>query len=597
MATYLRLGSHLLANELSSDPFGTIHRGIALEGKGDTWSFAGHRLVRTFAGPIQDAGPEARLDEAPGISALLAGARGFGTGYTLSTLCPIQAACDYLPGRGLAHVLDRIRATATPFTVDHALTVLQGLAQALATLHAKGLSHGGLSPHSVWVGFEGDINLLDAPHAAALRAVATHLPALAPYRARAGATPLQADLFALGAILFETLTLAPLPTTEGLPAALAAPTLAAAHEDMPIPADLRAFLERLLLDLRPFASVEEFNGALETLLFDADYNPSVFNLAFFMHTTLKDEIEADARDMKADLAANFAPFMAAPSSASALAPEPPPPAQGKRPIILVAGLVAAAALAALVGLTLSGARQNKDLLRKLATLQQEKDANDQKLKDVAAQELAQKELQAQLTQQATEAATPEERAKAKRDLLEAKAKTEALAKQREAIQREARHLAATGQTLTTPTSAPSAALATPQPQAAPIAQPSAAPQPPAPAPSPQASPARAEAPAVDVIELPPTLIGRVQPTVPRLGNKAFLPAALRSGDIKVALQVYVDAQGHPVKVKITRGVDGPFGYNDASNTAALASKYAPALRDGKPVAAWLNVEYNYGRAQ
>ncbi len=34
MGTYTRLGSHLLASELASDPFGSVHRAVVIAGSG-----------------------------------------------------------------------------------------------------------------------------------------------------------------------------------------------------------------------------------------------------------------------------------------------------------------------------------------------------------------------------------------------------------------------------------------------------------------------------------------------------------------------------------------------------------------------------------
>ena len=44
-------------------------------------------------------------------------------------------------------------------------------------------------------------------------------------------------------------------------------------------------------------------------------------------------------------------------------------------------------------------------------------------------------------------------------------------------------------------------------------------------------------------------------------------------------------------------MDGPFGYNEAATTAALASDYAPAQRGTKASTGWLNIEYNFGHPQ
>ena len=56
----------------------------------------------------------------------------------------------------------------------------------------------------------------------------------------------------------------------------------------------------------------------------------------------------------------------------------------------------------------------------------------------------------------------------------------------------------------------------------------------------------------------------------------------------------MDEQGRPLKVLITSGVEGPFGYNESAQASAMGSTYAPGTRNGKPAKAWLNLSYNFG---
>jgi len=88
--------------------------------------------------------------------------------------------------------------------VDHALSVLQGVSQGLTYMHAKDLSHGVLSPHSVWVSFEGATQILDAPFAQLIQSLLPKCPLLAKqmehYRPAPGVSAFQQDFFALGAI-------------------------------------------------------------------------------------------------------------------------------------------------------------------------------------------------------------------------------------------------------------------------------------------------------------------------------------------------------------------------------------------------------------
>jgi hypothetical protein len=88
---------------------------------------------------------------------------------------------------------------------------------------------------------------------------------------------------------------------------------------------------------------------------------------------------------------------------------------------------------------------------------------------------------------------------------------------------------------------------------------------------------------------------RATPTQPRILNKNFLPPSLWNSDIHVSVKVYVDANGRPRKVAIDKGVEGATGYTDAAKQAAYDSTYSPATKGGKPVSAWLTVDFNFGK--
>ena len=252
MGTYTRLGSYLLTSELTSDPFGAIHRAVVIVGT----RFDRHILVRTFSEELFQAGMNTRLPEAGRVVPLLGGARTYGLGYRIESGKAPHVAWDYVPGRSLAQLIEKARQEQIPFGVDHALTVIQGVAQGIVQMQAKGISHGVLSPHSVWVSFEGATQIVDAPYAALAKAMLAKAPTakrkLAPYLQGPENNGLQQDLFALGAILYELLTFEHLPIGGDLQAVLDQATLKAAQEDAPLPAEIRAFLGRLLLGRQPF---------------------------------------------------------------------------------------------------------------------------------------------------------------------------------------------------------------------------------------------------------------------------------------------------------------------------------------------------------
>ena len=311
MGTYTRVGSYLLASELASDPFGAIHRAVVIAGS----SFDRHVLVRTFSEELFQAGLGSRLAEAGRVVPLLGGARVFGVGYRIESGKTPHVAWDYVPGRSLAQLIDKAKQEQIPFGVDHALTVIQGVSQGVVQMQAKGVSHGLLSPHSVWVSFEGATQLVDAPFASVAKSLLAKAPTakhkLASYLQGPDNDPLQQDLFALGALLYELLTFERLPVGGDFQSILDQATLKAAQEEAPLPAEIRAFLGRLLLGRQPFATMEAFNTELERVLYDGEYSPTTFNMAFFMHTLFREENDRDALAMKAEQGDNYLAYTAA----------------------------------------------------------------------------------------------------------------------------------------------------------------------------------------------------------------------------------------------------------------------------------------------
>ncbi len=393
MASYKRLGSFFLAEVLAANPGGEVVRAISATGG----AFSRHHLLRTFSEDLLEAGLGSRWGEARRQASLLVGARGLGANYRFEGGKPACVVCDYVPGRTLATVLEKTRAEGIPLGVDHALTVLQTMTSAILVMHDKNIHHGSLSPNSVWVGFEGATQILDAPFGAIVQGLLPKAPALqaalAPYRAAAAANAFQQDLFALGAMFYELLTLERLPGGGQIPGALAGATLKAAQDEAPIPEEVLGLLRRLLLVEPPFATSAELNSTLERVLYDGDYSPTTFNMAFLMHTLFRNEVEADAQAMKSDQGATFAP--PAPAEAAAHKPAREPGRTGN--VLLAGGVVAAlCGVAGMFFLYQQSNRQHqldqRSLQARLAAFQHEKEANDARLAEIARQEEAQRTL-------------------------------------------------------------------------------------------------------------------------------------------------------------------------------------------------------------
>jgi len=586
MTTYNRLGSYLTVSELAGDPFGKIHRGLTIAGS----AFERHCLLRTFSEEFLNAGLSSRSEEIGHNVAMLLGSRGFGANYQVEGGKTPHIACDYIPGRNLAQMIDKAKVEQIPLGVDHALSVLQGLAQALIGLDNKGLHHGILSPYSIWISFEGAAHILDAPYACVLGSMLPKCPvasaSLARYRPSASSA-LHQDLFALGAILYELLTFEKLPAQDQIPAALSHASLKAAQDDAPIPAEILGLLNRLLLVSKPFESTGAFNAELESVLYDGDYSPTTFNMAFFMHTLFREENDHDNQAMKVDQAADFTPFIQTSDTSQRSVLNQGP----DRSVIIKWGVMATVVIALAVGglawaIHVKG-EENRKLQEELAKVQNALLSNQQKLADLGSQEMSAARATQELADKAAKA-KGEEKAKLEKELAEAKKKQEDIQKQKAEAMRTQQEL----QTRTTAI----AQLAQSQPTLPP-----ATPAPATPQPTPQPvvqTPQPTQAPVVPAVqqqatyteEVPPTLSRRAGVNTPRVG---FVPPSLRNTDLLVVVRVQVDAQGRPTKAFVVKGIDALPAYNDSAREAALASSYSPATKDGRPVAGTCSVDYKF----
>jgi serine/threonine protein kinase len=630
MATYSRMGAYLLAGELSADPLGKLHRGVAIVGN----SFDRHVLVRTFSDEMLHAGLGAKLPEAAKVMPLLSGSKAFGLGYRVEGGSTTYVACDYLPGRSLAQMIEKARHEQIPFGVDHALSVIQGLAQAVVHLHSKGLAHGCLSPHSVWVSFEGATQVLDAPFSGIVKSLLAKTPffkaSLESYAKDTGSNPLAQDLYALGAILYELLTFEKLPLGGNPASAIAEATLKAAQEDASIPKEIQNLLQRLLLVGTPYNSVNDFNAELDRVLYDGDYSPTTFNMAFFMHTLFREENDRDVQAMKSDQSEDFAAYASAVEAAKVRPVAMAPVAKEGEVVAQVSTLVKVGVLVGgivlamggfLVWKNMSSNRQLAEMQTQLAALQQEQALAQQKAADLQNQESAVKKQKEQLTQQVSEAKTTTEKEQLKKKIEEATAREAEISRQRQEEERKlseskartqqlAAAAAARIQAQSPPPAPPAPAPSVPAPS--PSQNPAAAqnrpaePSKPAPAPAPAPSPAvtqtaaptpsaptptQAPAQAREVVEVPANVVERSTPSYPSRARNNMNPNRLADQVVKV--RVFVDPSGKPQKVTILEGPGGPWGYEDAAQDAALKSTFTPATKDGRPVGGFIMMSFTF----
>lgn len=560
-----RLGDYRLTAELARDPFGTLHRAVRVEGG----AFGRHALLRRFDPALLAGGLRERLGEAIAHSLRMGEARG------LAPHCRIYhragepwVAYDLEPGLSLADLLKACRSQGLPLGLDHVLTVMRDLAGVLERLHEKGVDHGLLVPSLVWVSFEGAVTLLDAPVAPLLREMLR--PPFAPgleALAQAPASGAARDLHLLACLGWQMLTQA--SKVPERPEALLEHLDAWSHEgDQPLAPALREIFARMVGLGPAFADLAAFQEASGVALHLEDHAPSTFNLAFLVHTALRERVTADLRALDAERVATWTVSQTVP-----ILPVAPPAAPRRRRRGALWGGLGAALLAVAGGLFLirrAGDREAEALRQALAEAQRHKAEVDQTRADLDAkvvQEAARKQQLERELALARDAARLEALAReleaARQRQIELQARQAQVRAQAEAAEMQARRLqakAAVPVALPTLPAAPSLPSASAKPL-------------PVPPPAPTALPTKAAA----------------DESVPRLAQAAPLRLAGPRPEGRLRLRVFVDEQGRPLRATVMEGPGGAVA--DAAVAAALASTFLPARRDGQPVRGWAEMGY------
>ena len=272
---------------------------------------------------------------------------------------------EFLESKSLKAIFKRCRQEAFPFSVDHALLIASKACSALEQAHARKSEtgsryfHGLVTPPNVIVTYEGEVRVRGfGTWPSRVREAGgidgEDRPYLAPEQAAGGMGDTRSDTFAVGALLFEMLTGQPLLADgrSGDPAAkvVQAKQWNPASDDDSLPKPIAEILRKALAadPAARYSEIQEMRKAVDTLLFSGDFTPTTFNLAFFMHSLFRDDIERESRRLKEEREASYveaiAEEAARPSNASSVAvPEPvAPPAAPVPPAVAPAHPVAAA---------------------------------------------------------------------------------------------------------------------------------------------------------------------------------------------------------------------------------------------------------------
>jgi len=330
-----KLGRLVLLEETEAGPLGREYRAARL-GPGGL-----ERLVsvQRFS-PVVSAHPEAtrRLMEEARVVARLHNpglVRVLGVGRTDQVF---YVSTEIIEGRTLATIFEKCRRDSFPFAADQALMVASRAASALEYVHGKKdetgrrLFHGLLTPARLIVTYHGEVKikglgLWTSLHGTDLIGPDDRLH-LAPEQAAGEEGDQASDVYALGLILLEALTgVAPDgddPARRLLPSAETGSS--AGRGSLPEPL---AELLRRALTPEPsarFPGMTELRKAIDALLFSGDFAPTTFDLAFFMHTLFREEMDREAAALDEARRADYGEFIGGESPAPLTPPPTPPPA-------------------------------------------------------------------------------------------------------------------------------------------------------------------------------------------------------------------------------------------------------------------------------
>ena len=563
-----RAGAHPLTEKLGEDPFGALYRGVQLREGG----FHRHLLVRVFSEELRRAGLGAKFPAAQAALLKLGELKAYERYRLEEGECPLSTL-PYLAGRSLAEVLDRIRRGANPMPMDSGLALIFSLAHEVAKLRGQGFHHGLLNPHTVWVGFDGQLHVLDAPLAGAFHELLPAAPALRAalqaYDPPAHLDEAGRDLWQLGALAYELLTRQTLPLADARQLARreAVERLGEGTDGRePLPSELKRMLHRMLGTEGGFPSIEAFERDMERVLFDGEHVPTTFGLAFYMHDLFLKETRAEALAIPAEKESDYFSHTDAAAALKGriqdnlalLAETPLPQAKPHRRILPIA--IGAAVLLAAGGGFLAfrshGEAEIQALKAQVAASERRSAEISVQQGDLEQRKLDEAKARARTEAQLADARTAAAQTELQRQLDETRQRQAALDRQQAGLAAEQRRLAEERQSY--------------ERRAAPVAA--------------QAPPSVASAAAMPApTDAAPRLLAPVT---------CGLPPGFRGDGSPVKVRVFISEQGRPQKAMV---LSGDPALADLAKAAALAGAYAPAAHGGAPSRDWVTVSVPFVR--
>lgn len=423
-----KFGKYIFLEEQESSVLGTTWRAAELAG-----AKIDHHLLADILAPslAADAGFRDQFIKQSSLSAKLEHPNILRKLSTAHEAGEVISLYEYQEGFSLEKVIKRCQNEMNPFSVDHALLVVSKLLSALAYAKTKHLTHGFVNPSMIFVTHEGEIKLKGFSFSSAMRSAKTP-PAFGDYYRHYipagfqlnGEDRDRMDIFGCGAILFEMLVGEPFKPGSNVAAVVGAAETADGEAIAP---KIAAIVLNALDETRPSAykDIQKMAKDMDELLFSGEYSPTTFNLAFFMHSAFRVEMEELGEKIGSERNRTFAeapapvPAKAAPVAVAAIPVEPtpvaamPPPRQayagGSKPKskmpLMLGGIAALLVIVIAVVLLMPKQGANDDTLSQIAdqiSQEGEADAKERQASELDELRRQNEQQQALLREQAEE---------------------------------------------------------------------------------------------------------------------------------------------------------------------------------------------------
>jgi len=367
---YDSFGPFVLFKKLEADSLGDLWRAARIEGN----QLGATLALRRLSGGSREAlvaTAHAASEIVPQLS---------GTSFARDQVVGVVdhtpfVTWDYQGGRSLRFIIDRARGgngtQPNPLPLDQAIVIIEKVALSLATTAdlrdgaGQRLWHGALLPQFVWISDDGEIRVAGQLLGAGIMAslgdlkVSGEVARYFPPEARTVTQPRNTDVYSLGALLFLLVTGQEPPDAATASAFVPAVRAAKTMTGTAVPDDIRVILDKSF-NLDPsmrYQSIGDMKQAISALAHGGKYSASTFNLAFYLNTLLKKEMETEAAEREKESKLNLAPYLEAPKAAPAPVASAPvamaaplsmhqdaaePQAKSKAPLAIAAAVAVAA---------------------------------------------------------------------------------------------------------------------------------------------------------------------------------------------------------------------------------------------------------------